>query len=334
MTKLIIVGVTGITHLGSSFLRSAKNFNLECRLLNVSSAYQAPKLIKTLNWYLRGRYPSNLQRFSQEIFDNCRSYQPQWLLTTGISPIDASALKEIGKLGIRRLNFLTDDPWNQAHYAPWFFKALPHYDIIFSPRRANINDLLSAGCRQVEYLPFGYDPELFYPETGGESTERPDIVFAGGGDSDRIPYISSLIDAGFSVDLYGSYWERYSQTKGITKGQTDVPTLRRAIQNAKIALCIVRHANRDGHCMRTFEVPAIGTCMLTEDTPEHREIFGSEGEAVIYFKTLGEMVEKAHWLLNHETERLRLAQSAHQLVTQGGHTYGDRLKTILSFVNG
>jgi spore maturation protein CgeB len=84
--------------------------------------------------------------------------------------------------------------------------------------------------------------------------------------------------------------------------------------------------------MRTFEVPAIGACMLTEDTSEHREIFGPEGEAVVYFSTVSEMVDKARWLLEHEKERQKLAQSAHLLITQGNNTYTDRLKTILSFV--
>ena len=83
--------------------------------------------------------------------------------------------------------------------------------------------------------------------------------------------------------------------------------------------------------MRTFEVPAVGACLLTEDTPEHREIFGPEGEAVIYFQSVPEMLQKAQWLLEHEQERQRLAQNAHDLITQGNHTYTDRLKTMLSF---
>ena len=52
--------------------------------------------------------------------------------------------------------------------------------------------------------------------------------------------------------------------------------------------------------MRTFEVPAIGACMLTEDTEEHREIFGKEGDAVLYFRTMNEMVSQLRFLLDHE----------------------------------
>ena len=331
--KVVLVGGIGGTNVAGSLLKASKQHNLNAVFYHNYSAYQAPKLIKTLNWHLRGRYPSNLQRFSQEIVNNCRSYQPQWLLTTGLSPIDASALKEIGKLGIRRLNFLTDDPWNKAHYAPWFFNALPHYDIIFSPRRANIPDLLKVGCRRIEYLPFGYDEALFYPETVEQEiqTAIPDILFAGAADKDRVPYMHALIKSGIQLALYGSYWEKYPETKAHTLGQADVPTLRSAIARAKICLCLVRRANRDGHCMRTFEVPAVGGCMLTEDTQEHRDIFGNEGENVLYFNSVSEMLDKTQWLLEHEQERQRLADNAYKSITKGHHTYGDRLKTMLSF---
>jgi hypothetical protein len=330
---LILVGGSGGTNIGDALLKAAFKLNLDPVLYHNLLAYQAPKWLKTINWHLRGRYPSNLNTFSQDIVKECVNLQPQWLLTTGIAAINHLALQQIGQMGIKRFNFLTDDPFNRAHYAPWFLKALPDYDVVFSPRRANIQDLLNAGCPRVEYLPFGYDDELFYPEDPSNINRDatvPDVVFAGGADRDRLPYMSALIKSGINLALYGSYWEKYPETKAHTQGQADVPTLRLAIGGAKISLCLVRRANRDGNCMRTFEVPAIGSCMLTEDTPEHREIFGQEGEAVIYFNTISEMLEKTHWLLNHDQERQRLAQNAHLLITQGHHTYQDRLKTMLS----
>ncbi len=38
--------------------------------------------------------------------------------------------------------------------------------------------------------------------------------------------------------------------------------------------------------------------MLAEDTEEHREIFGPDGEAVLYFRTPREAGERALWLLS------------------------------------
>ncbi|WP_424099155.1 CgeB family protein [Moorena producens] len=333
--KILIIGISGGTNIGGSFLKAANNLGISSVFKNRENAYQAPRWLKLYNWHIRGKYPSKLKKSEQELLRISAQFCPQYLLTTGITPISQTTLQKIGSMGVQRINFLTDDPWNPAHYAPWFLKALPHYDIVFSPRHAVISDLLNLGCRQVEYLPFAYDLDLFYPEKFdqvNDNVSMPDIVFAGGADRDRIPYISALIKAGFQVDLYGGYWERYPETRTHTRGQADVPTLRKALSSAKIGLCLVRRANRDGHCMRTFEVPAVGTCMLTEDTQEHRDIFGSDGEAVMYFSDVDEMIQKARWLLDNDTERERLAQTAHQLITQGKHTYRDRLKTIISYI--
>ena len=70
--------------------------------------------------------------------------------------------------------------------------------------------------------------------------------------------------------------------------------------------------------------------MLVEDTEEHWEIFGEDGKSVVYFRDIDNMVEKLRWLLAHNDERERLAQTAYHLITQGKHTYRDRLMTMLS----
>jgi spore maturation protein CgeB len=155
-------------------------------------------------------------------------------------------------------------------------------------------------------------------------------MFAGGCDRDRVPYIAALDRAGLRVGLYGSYWERHAETRKLTRGQLPVEQLPKAIAGGKVCLCLVRRANRDGHAMRSFEVPAMGGCMLTEDTEEHREMFGAEGEAVLYFRTMEEMIGKARWLVEHDSERRRLAQAARSRIVLGKHTYGDRLRQILT----
>jgi spore maturation protein CgeB len=185
----------------------------------------------------------------------------------------------------------------------------------------------------VEYLPFGFDPDLFYPVVSGnqEKTERFsfDVAFAGGADRDRIPYLTAMIKAGFRIGLYGAYWDRYPETRKHALGYADPGTLRRVFGSSKVTLCLVRRSNRDGNSMRSFEAPAAGACVLAEDTPEHREIFGEEGEAACFFGTPKEAVEKTRWLLAHESERLRMAGRSFERITQGRNTYQDRLREML-----
>jgi len=331
--RLLIVGNPRRIHVGAHLLDAACTLGLPVELCDTNDAYAAPWLVQKFNWFLLAHRPPRLNRFGREVLQVCESSCPQWVLATGLAPLSAEALVQIRRQGIRTLNYLTDDPWNPAHRAGWFFDALPYYDCVFSTRRANLEDLVRAGCRKVKYLPFAYDPQIHFPECLETDTERDrfdaDILFFGGADRDRVPWISALIRAGFKVGLYGGYWERYRETRALTRGHADVATLRKAVAGAKVALCLVRRANRDGHVMRSFEIPAMGGCMLTEDTEEHREIFGEEGKAVIYFRSIPEMIARARWLLDHDDERRQLAVAAHQLIIQRNHTYKDRLMTML-----
>ena len=156
-----------------------------------------------------------------------------------------------------------------------------------------------------------------------------DVMLAGGADSERVAWVAPLARAGFSVALYGGYWRRYGATRASARGFLDAQGLREATATARVCLGLVRRANRDGHAMRTFEVPAMGGCLLAERTSDHERLFGTEGENVLYAETPAEAVSKVRWLLTNPSERDRLARAAHAVVTGGRHTYADRLATML-----
>ena len=75
-------------------------------------------------------------------------------------------------------------------------------------------------------------------------------------------------------------------------------------------------------------------CMVVEKTQDHLELFGPEGNAVLYFDSIPEMVEKVRWLLQRPEERHSLAEKAYRLVVEGGHTYRHRLQTMLDQASG
>jgi spore maturation protein CgeB len=61
----------------------------------------------------------------------------------------------------------------------------------------------------------------------------------------------------------------------------------------------------------------------------HREIFDADGKTVVYFRSIPEMLERGQWLLSHEQERLRLASTSRELITNGKNTYAHRLRSML-----
>lgn len=327
MTKLLIAGHSARFHIGAMFYHSAKSAGIEVQLLDGLKASEGNWLLTRINRRFRDRRPARMGAFNRELIEIAVTERPDVLLVTGMLPPDRVTLQSLHDMGIRCINFLTDDPWNPAHTASWVLDALPMYDIVFSPRRANIPDLERLGCI-AQYLPFAYDPALHFrelcPLVQADSYEC-DVLFYGGADQDRLPYITSLIDAGLDVHLYGGYWNRYAKTRPYWKGMANAQTLRWAVSSAKVTLCLVRRANRDGHVMRTFEIPAMGGCMLTEDTEEHRAIFGEDGERILYFLDRDHMLEQLVRLLQDNALQNRLRWEVHHHIMTGQHTYGDRL---------
>ncbi len=330
--RILIAGNPAPVHVGAHFRNAAASLGWQVDLINTEEASKGWPILQKVSWHLAGHRPLLLNRFSNSVLHRCREFRPHALITTGLAPVTAETLQGLSAMGIPTLNFLTDDPFNSAHHASWFLQALCHYSCIFSPRQANLNDLRKAGAKSVHYLPFAYAPEIHFVADSCDTTEPPiaDVFFAGGADDDRVPYLSALAKSGLTLLLYGGYWRRHRDCAPYWRGMATPKMLRHAVASTKTTLCLVRRMNRDGSCMRTFEAPAMGACMLTEDTDEHRAIFGEEGDAVCYFRTIPEMISKAHWLVNNISERTRLAASAHHKITSDGHTYKDRLIEMAS----
>jgi spore maturation protein CgeB len=332
--KLALVGVSGGTHIGGSFARAAAKLGIESIWFNAYQASAGPWLLRSLSWHLADRRPLHLNQFSNEVVKACAQAKPGIILATGMAPLTESGLRALRQLGIVSVNYSTDDPWNPALRSNWHLRALPLYDVVFTPRRSNIDDFLRLGCPKVHYLPFGYDETLFASPVQSGDTDNHDVLFVGGADPDRAAFMVEFIDHGPLVAAVGGYWERYPGFRGHALGTRPPEIIRAMTAAAKVNLCLVRRANRDGHVMRSFEIAAVGGCMLAQDTEEHREILGPEGEGVVYFRDAKDAAQRANTLLCDRSERKRLAADLHRRISGGAHTYSHRLRTMLRIASG
>jgi spore maturation protein CgeB len=327
--RLLIVGFSEAGHVGSYLASAAKQLGLEYDLMDAGRAEARSRAAQAFYWRLRGKRPGRLGWFGSEVVNRCATARYHVVLTTGRAPLERSHIERLRALGATIINYSTDDPWNPGMLAPWFLSTIPSYDVIFTARRANIDDFVRCGVRVVHYLPFAYDPQFHRPWAEGEpgsSANPSDILFVGGCDADRLPFMSALIDAGLNLALFGGYWNKHSKTRPYWRGFADQDTIRSASASARACLCLVRRANRDGNVMRTFEAAAIGGCILAEDTVDHRELFG---QAASYFTTPLELVDAAQKLMTDAEVRRRLADQLRQRIAVGGHTYADRLAEML-----
>lgn len=337
MPRLLIVGNPRPTHVGRHFLKAAQSLQWEVKLIDIESAFSQSLWLRRLCWHLLGRRPARLNRFSSNLVSECRRFQPDWVLTIGLAPVNAKALQQIRHSGVPIVNFLTDDPWNPQHHAAWFLRALRHYNHVFSPRHANLSDLQALGVQDVSYLPFAYAPEEHHPPSQIQPADQAHwghlVAFIGGADADRATLVRALTQNGVPVGLWGGYWNHYSDLAPYAHGHADAETCRRIVASAGANLCLVRKANRDGHSMRSLELAATSGCLLVEDTPDHRRLFGEDEAAACRFDSIETLVNQARHLLGLTIQqRQAMANLARQRVVTAGHTYADRLQSIGSII--
>jgi hypothetical protein len=87
---------------------------------------------------------------------------------------------------------------------------------------------------------------------------------------------------------------------------------------------------KDDINMRVFETLSTGSFLLTNWLPTLGELF-EDGKDLVTYKTYDEMIEKAHYYLNHDKERIKIAESGYNKVISK-HTYKKRIETVLDII--
>jgi spore maturation protein CgeB len=335
----VLLVANGLSHhVGAFFRRALEQLGHEYSFVDEQKYFGGVSFLHKFAFRALGRRPLAYWTFNRALLSETRRFRPQVVLAVKGAYIAPSVLGTIRtENGASLVNFATDDPFNSVNSTRDILKGFAFFDIYATPRRSNIPDLQQAGCHKVIYLPFGYDPAVHFPECPANGDEAmiwcSDMVFAGGADDDRLPYLEALAaQPNLDLHLYGGYWNRNHQLRSHWRGFAVERDYRLALGGSKIALCLVRRANRDGHVMRTFEIPACGVFMLAERTGEHLEFF-EEGKEMACFSSPQELVDKACYYLAHTDERQRIAEAGYRRVIRNRHTYQDRLVELLRLAN-
>ncbi len=337
--KILLIGTGESYHVGA-FFRNALNSSEYPYMFIDDRKYVATlnrssfqKLIYRIN-----SHPPVFTALNREIVAAAQTFAPDITLITQGSQISPKTLRTLTDGKSILINFATDDPFNPRVSSRYLLAGIPEYDLYVCTKRAIMEDVRRAGCPNVAYVAFGYEPSLHYPEEPVDDEERErfssDVLFIGAADTDRYPILREVAAIpNIQLHLYGGYWDHDPILKPFHRGLVYGRDYRLALSGTKIAICLVRRANRDGHVMRTFETPACGAFMLAERTEEHLEFF-TEGEEMACFGSNEELVEKIRYYLAHDEERHRIAEAGYRKVRASDYTYKDRLVQILTLAKG
>ena len=336
--KVLLIGLGESYTVGTFFANGLKSLGVDHIAIDLRRYYkfQGYSIIDRFSYRVFGSRLNTFLFLNKEIVAAARQIRPDIVIVIKGSNILPRTLIKLKKYyGSKLINFATDDPFSPHIQTKNLIESIPLYDLYVCTKRAIINDIENAGGSNVVYLPFAYEPSLHYPASHITLKEREqftnDIVFIGGGDSYRRKIIAILSKIpSINIHLYGGYWNTYPESKKFYHGYAIDHEFRLAYSLSKISPGLIRHSNRDGHSMRSFEIPACGAFLLAEGTEEHKELFREDQDAV-FFYSVDELVNKVNFYKNHEALRRKIAMQGYERITNGQNTYLDRLKSILKY---
>ena len=201
-------------------------------------------------------------------------------------------------------------------------QALEAYDLIVTTKIANIenSELEALGAKRVLFVRQTYDPKSHFPMAlDDDELERfgADLSFVGVYEDARAQSLLKMADAGLPVRLWGPNWAgkiRHPNLRVMGRAAVNTPgspDYSKVLSGTKISLGFLRKLNRDQHTSRSVEIPACGSMLLAERTPDHMSMF-REGIEAEFFASNDELIEKARHYLGHEEARLRIAQAGRE----------------------
>jgi hypothetical protein len=288
-------------------------------------------LVGPLLWKINAEVVHAVDRFRPDVvwFFNCTHVFPGTIRTIRRRYPSATLVQ-----------YANDNPFTYGrHVRPDYYRhfkqSIPLHHLHFVYRRSNIEDFEALGISPVHLLRSYFIPKEDYRVALGniDFAYQSDIVFAGHYEADgRLRALEAVAGLSYRVNLFGPEWYRGMKALACNSPlRTLYPVrqalgedYRKAVSGAKIALCFLSKINTDTYTRRNFQIPAMGTFMLSEYSEDLATLF-AEGIDAEYFRTVGELVDKARYYLKHEEARERIARKGYERVWKDGHDVRSRM---------
>ncbi len=274
-----------------------------------------------------------LARINQALIEMVAEIDPDVVMIYAGHPIRPQTVQKLS----RRFwvaSYHNDDPFGRygaKAFFRWFKESIPYYCSHHVYREKNLSDYTNLGVERVALLMSYYCPWLSYPVADGDTEGYP-VVFVGNGEpGPRKDYITSLVERGVQVKLFGNdkYWKRYLPKEIHKRVSPIVPVTgedyNAVISKAKISLAFFNSGNNDQYTRRVFEIPACRGFLLAQRTPVMERLY-REGKEAEYFDSSEELADKIHYYLSHEEKRLAIAEAGHQRCITSGYDVYTRMR--------
>lgn len=269
-----------------------------------------------------------------------------------LAPATIEAMKSVGAVIV----FYTPDPYFQQPWlqTPRSNALLRAADLAVTTKSYEVDSYRCHG--DVLYMMHGFSEAVHRPVPVAD-TDRIDIGFIGSWEPRREAFLERCARRGLLVRIWGFGWEHLVSGRAGLRQRARLRRLAngtpfeiarsaslsghisarevlgdayaQALSSSAMSPGLLRTTlYPDQHTTRTFEIPACGTMLIAERTPEHEALFDEDVEAV-FFQDEDELVDKAVFYSRHAEIRLEIAKAGRARCLSSGYSYTERLRPVI-----
>ena len=240
--------------------------------------------------------------------------------------------------GCKIIGYSPDNMLLRHNQSQLFLDTFKYYDYFITTKSYITVGLKELGCANIIFVDNAYEPTFHHqysitPEEkkllGGE------IGFIGMWEQDRGNSILYLAKHGLNIRVWGGgkwldYEGIYPNLK-IEKEGLYSSDYNKAISAFNISLCFLRKANCDQQTTRTMEIPACGSLLMAERTPEHERLF-KDGVEAVFFTTDEDLLEKCEYYISHPDEAVAIARAGKLKCETAGYSNEQMIRKVLTSI--
>ena len=261
-----------------------------------------------------------------------------------IFPSTLLAIKE-SLSSIKIVSYNNDNPFSPSYSSGYWqlFKAIqPHVNLACGYRPSDLPSLSALGAPKTHLLPPWFIPSRIPLDCRLEPVRSPErfLGFVGHCEDDgRVSVLEMLHLLGFQphivgpIDGFGKFgWRPSINLSPIIQAIRPLDYLPHHhymsfLSQTQISLCFLSKHNQDVYTRRCFEIPAVGSALFSEYTPDLANLF-TEGVHAEFFRSPSELVHKLLYYKANPHKLLLLRQQGYHYIHSAGHDIISRAKSI------
>lgn len=301
-----------------------------------------------------------IDRINESVLAAACDFSPDLVWAEKQEFLREETIAKMRSMGATLVHFTPDPyfslPWKRTSLMDGAIKA---FDVLVYCKSYERVQYEALG-RPVIYMPLGYCDEVHRPLPSTDPRWAAAVGFLGGWEPRRERLLHDVAGAGMDLKIWGGYWDflhdgrwtlrrhlilrqlagkdsfRIHKDELLSRahqgGEVYGDDYARALSGSRIGLGLLRRVVPEQHTTRTFEIPACGSMLIADRTPEHQELF-AEGAEAEFFSSAEELVDKIRYYVRNEDRRAAVAAAGYNRCVKAKYAYVHRLAAVLSHVS-